>query len=198
MESAVILAGGKSSRMGSNKALLEFGDETLIERLSRLLKEGFDEILISANDPEPYRFLGSPIVRDEYEAGGSLAGIQAGLLHASGQSCFFAACDMPFVNLELVRYLARFASDYDVVIPLSRNGLEPLHAFYSRGCVPHIERQLGQGNLKIIDFFDKVSVRKVSCEDMSGIDPEELSYFNINTQEKYELAKARLKQQGAF
>ncbi len=64
MESAVILAGGKSSRMGSNKALLEFGDETLIERLSRLLKEGFDEILISANDPEPYRFLGSPIVRD--------------------------------------------------------------------------------------------------------------------------------------
>jgi len=197
MESAVILAGGKSSRMGRDKALLEFGDETLIERLYRTLRGVFEEILISANDPKTYEFVGAPIVCDVYEKEGSLAGIHAGLLHAASDKCFFVACDMPFVNTELVRYLARFADDYDVVIPMSRNGLEPLHAFYSRTCVPHIEEQLGRGNPKIIDFFPHVRVRRISVEEMSEIDPEELSYFNINTREKYELAKVKLRAQEA-
>ena len=100
---------------------------------------------------------------------------------------------MPFVNLDLIRYLNQFADDYEVVIPMSRNGLEPLHSFYSRRCVSHIERQLGRGNLKIIDFFPHVSVREVTLDEMRECDPEEMSYFNINTQEKYDLAVARLR-----
>jgi len=193
MESAVILAGGKSRRMGRNKALLDFGGETLIERLYGILKSAFEEVLISANDPETYEFLGARVVQDVFGAGGSLAGIHAALLHSRGKSCFFVACDMPFVNLDLVRYLNQFADGYEVVIPMSRNGLEPLHSFYSRRCVPHIEQQLGRGNLKIIDFFPHVSVREVTLDEMRECDPEEMSYFNINTQEKYDLAVARLR-----
>jgi len=195
MESAVILAGGKGRRMGGrNKALLDFGGEKLIERVYRILKPIFDEVLISANDAETYEFLGAPIVSDIYENGGSLAGIHAGLLRSRSESCFFAACDMPFVNAELVRYLGRFANDYDLVLPVSGNGLEPLHAFYSRNCVPHIERQLDDGNLKVIDFYDKVRMRRVTTDEIRGCDPDELSYFNINTQEKYEIAMARLEE----
>ena len=196
MESAVILAGGKSRRMGRNKALLDFGGETLIERLYGILKSAFEEVLISANDPETYEFLGAQVVQDVFGAGGSLAGIHAALLHSRGESCFFVACDMPFVNLDLVRYLNQFADGYEVVIPMSRNGLEPLHSFYSRRCVPHIEQQLGRGNLKIIDFFPHVSVREVTLDEMRECDPEEMSYFNINTQEKYEAAVARLRDRG--
>ena len=196
MRSAVILAGGKSRRMGRNKALLDFGGETLIERLYGILKDAFEEVLISANDPETYEFLGTRVVQDVFGAGGSLAGIHAALLHSRGESCFFVACDMPFVNLDLVRYLNQFADGYEVVIPMSRNGLEPLHSFYSRRCVPHIEQQLGRGNLKIIDFFPHVSVREVTLDEMRECDPEEMSYFNINTQEKYDLAVARLRDKG--
>lgn len=188
MESAVILAGGKSRRMGRNKALLEFGGETLIQRLYRTLEGAFDEVLISANDPDTYGFLDAPFVPDIYEAGGCLAGIHAGLLRARGGGCFFAACDMPFVNIDLVRHLGRLSAKYDVVVPVSRSGLEPLHAFYSRSCLPHIERQLDEGNLKVIDFFDKIRAREVTVDEMSEYDPHELSYFNINTQADYDFA----------
>jgi len=196
MESAVILAGGKSARMGRNKALLDFGGEPLIARLYGILKEGFREVAISANDPATYEFLSVPVIRDVYAAGGSLAGIHAGLLHSRAKHCFFVACDMPFVNIELVRYLARFAEDFDIVIPVSRNGLEPLHSFYSRDCIPHIEEQMKSKNLKIIDFYPYVKLREVSFDEMRGCDPEGLSYFNINTPEKYQLARDRLEETG--
>jgi molybdopterin-guanine dinucleotide biosynthesis protein A len=194
MKSAVILAGGKSRRMGHNKALLDFGGEKLIQRVHRILKGAFDEVLISASNTETYEFLGSSVIPDIYDEGGSLAGIHASLLRSQSESCFFAACDMPFVSVELVRYLSRFADDYDLVIPMSRNGLEPLHAFYSRSCLPLIEEQLEAGNLKVIDFFDKINVREVAVDELIEYDPDELSHFNINTQEKYELAVAKLEE----
>lgn len=196
MESAVILAGGKSIRMGRNKALLDLGGEPLIVRVYEILKEDFREVAVSANDPETYEFLGIPVIRDVFEGGGSLAGIHAGLLHSRATHCFFAACDMPFINIELVRYLGQFTEDYDVVIPVSRSGLEPLHSFYSRNGLPHIEEQLKNGNLKIIDLFPRVRVRRVMLDEMHQYDPEEVSYFNINTPEKYQLAKNRLEGPG--
>jgi molybdopterin-guanine dinucleotide biosynthesis protein A len=105
---------------------------------------------------------------------------------------------MPFVNIELVRYLARFADDFDIVIPVSETGLEPLHSFYSRDCIPHIEEQMQSKNLKIIDFFPYVTVREVMLDEMRGCDPEGLSYFNINTPEKYQLAMDKLEEPGNF
>jgi molybdopterin-guanine dinucleotide biosynthesis protein A len=195
METAVILAGGKSTRMGRDKALLDFGGEPLIARLYRILKEDFREVAVSTNTPKVYDFLGAPVIEDAFPGGGSLAGIHAGLLGSRTEPCFFAACDMPFVNMKLVRYLRQLADDYDLVVPVSRSGLEPLHSFYSRGCLLHIEQQLKQGNPKIIDFFPHVNVREVSLDEMCPYDPAEISYFNINTREEYELALNRLEQQ---
>jgi molybdopterin-guanine dinucleotide biosynthesis protein A len=175
--------------MGRNKALLDFGGEPLIARLYRLLTGAFQEVLISANDAETYEFLGAIVVPDIFRSGGSLAGIHAGLLHSGADHCFFTACDMPLLNIGLVRYLHGFADDFDVVIPRSATGLEPLHSFYSRRCIPHIEDQLKRGNLKILDFFPHVKVREVTVEEIRLHDPKETSYFNINTAENYELAK---------
>ena len=185
MESAVILAGGKSTRMGRNKALLDFGGETLIGRLYRTLQGAFHEVFISANDARTYEFLGAPVIPDVFPDGGSLAGIHAGLVHSSAARCFFVACDMPFVNVDLVRFLYTFTGDHDVVIPVSRSGLEPLHSFYSKDCIPHIEEQLESGNLKVIDFYHRIRMREVGLDEMCTYDSQELSYFNINTQEKY-------------
>lgn len=196
MESAVILAGGKSARMGRNKALLDFGGEPLITRVYGILREEFSDVAVSANDPETYQFLNIPVIRDIYTAEGSLAGVHAGLLHSRATHCFVVACDMPFVNRELVRYLNRFTKDYDVVIPVSGTGLEPLHAFYSRNCIPFMEEQLEEKNLKIIDLFPRVRVREVRLDEIREHDPEELSYFNINTPEKYQQAKNMLKEEG--
>ncbi len=198
MESAVILAGGKSRRMGRNKALLDFGGETLIERILRILGQAFDDVLISANDTENYEFPGAVVVPDVFVEGGSLAGIHAGLLRARADQCFFVACDMPFINIGLIRFLSGFTNDYDVVIPQSRygvesrTGLEPLHAFYSCRCLPHIEEQLRRKNPKIVDFFPKVRVREVAPEEMQEYDPDQLFHFNINTEEDFDFALKKL------
>jgi molybdopterin-guanine dinucleotide biosynthesis protein A len=194
METAVILAGGKSSRIGRNKALLDFGGEPLIGRIHRILKQGFQHVLISANDEDTYKFLGAPVIPDIFPGGGSLAGIHSGLLTCPSPHCFFVACDMPFINIELVRYLHRLIDTYAVVIPVSDQGYEPLHAFYSRQCLSHIQNQLEHGNLKIIDFFPLVKLREIKRDELRLYDPEELSYFNINTTDKYEHAKRRLEQ----
>lgn len=194
METAVILAGGKSSRIGRNKALLDFGGEPLIGRIHRILKQAFERVLISANDEDTYRFLGAPVIPDVFPGGGSLAGIHSGLLACSSPHCFFVACDMPFLNVDLIRYLHGLIAGYDVVIPISDQGYEPLHAFYSRQCLPHIQNQLEEGNLKIIDFFPLVKLREIKRDELRLYDPEGSSYFNINTADKYEHAKRRLEQ----
>lgn len=194
MESAVILAGGKSTRIGRNKALLDFGGEPLIGRICRILREAFDHVFVSANDEDTYKFLGVPVIPDSFPGAGSLAGIHSGLLACASQHCFFAACDMPFINIDLVRHLHRVIDDHDVIIPVSNVGYEPLHAFYSRRCVTYIEDQIKQGELKIIDFFPLVNVREVPGEEIHLYDPEEISYWNINTTDKYELARRRLEE----
>ncbi|RJP25884.1 MAG: molybdenum cofactor guanylyltransferase [Candidatus Abyssobacteria bacterium SURF_5] len=193
MESAVILAGGKSTRIGQNKALLDFGGESLIGRIYRILKSAFNDVFVSANDKDIYKFLGAPVIPDAFPGGGSLAGIHAGLLACASAHCFFVACDMPFINIELIRRLHGLIDGYDVIIPVSTVGYEPLHAFYSRQCLPHIQQQLEQRNLKVIDFFSQVRIREVKRTELQGCDPSELSYFNINTKDKYELALRRLK-----
>jgi molybdopterin-guanine dinucleotide biosynthesis protein A len=194
MESAVILAGGRSTRIGRNKALLDFGGEPLIGRIYRILQEAFEQVYISANDKDTYTFLGAPIIQDVFPGGGSLAGIHSGLLSCPSQYCFFVACDMPFLSIDLVRYLYKIRNDHDVVIPVTSVGYEPLHAFYSRRCLSYVQKQLEKNNLKIIDFFPQVKVREVSGEELRIYDPNEISYFNINTADKYELACRRLRE----
>ncbi|ABL01112.1 molybdenum cofactor guanylyltransferase [Pelobacter propionicus] len=182
---AVILAGGMSSRMKSNKALLPYRGERFIERIFRKLSEVFPEVILVTNSPELYRFLPCRIVADLYPGMGALAGIQAGLTQSSTPYIFVVACDMPDLDEQLVRYLVSRADGVDVVIPESDSGLEPLHAAYGRGCLGVMNDALSSGRSKIVACFDQLKVDVVSHQDIAAIDPTFLSFRNINTPEEY-------------
>src|SRR6185369_5471024 len=127
---AVILAGGQSSRMGSNKALLPYRGGRFIEAIHRQLLELFPQVLLVTNNPEQYEFLNCRKVADCFPGMGALAGLHAGLHHATTPYIFAVACDMPYLNSALIRRLAALRHDADVIIPQGENGLEPLHAIY--------------------------------------------------------------------
>lgn len=182
---AVILAGGKSSRMKSNKALLPYSGELFIERIHRQLTALFSEVILVTNTPEYYPFLPCRMVPDEFPGLGSLAGIHAGLKHSKTGHIFVVACDMPYLNSELMRRMISQAQDADVVIPESDGGYEPLHAVYSKNCLPAMEKALHDGKSKIVDCLDWQRVTVLSKDEIAGIDPEFLSFRNINTPEEY-------------
>jgi molybdopterin-guanine dinucleotide biosynthesis protein A len=132
----VILAGGRSSRMGSNKALLPFRGGRFIEAIHRQLRTLFAEVLLVTNTPEQYGFLDCPMVLDLHPGMGALAGLQAGLLHSGTPHIFAVACDMPYLDDTLIRTLSERRHRADVVIPEGPHGPEPLHAVYGRTCLP--------------------------------------------------------------
>jgi len=167
---AVILVGGKSSRMGTNKAFLELKGKTFIELQIELLREMFDEISISANTPSEYEYLNLPIFKDIYPGKGPLGGIYTSLINSSSLHTFMLACDMPFVGPELIKHLKDLTKEYDVVIPKSENGLEPLHAFYSKNCIEPIKRELDENNLRIRSFFPQVNVKIVELDSLASSD----------------------------
>jgi len=182
---AVILAGGNSVRMKSNKALLPYRGERFIERIFRQLSAIFPEVIIVTNSPEMYRFLPCRIVSDIYPEMGSLAGIHAGLARSTTPYIFAVACDMPDLNEQLIRHLVSKAAGIDVVIPESEGGLEPLHAIYGKDCLPAMEQKLSSGKRKIVACFDQLRVNVVSRQEIAEIDPSFLSFRNINTPEEY-------------
>jgi len=152
--------------MGTNKALINFKGKTFLEHQIELLKGLFNEVIISANSPETYKDFNVPIVVDTYHDKGPLGGIYTGLLNSKSYHTFILACDMPFVQINLINKLKSFTKDsdknvYDVVIPENKGQLEPLHAFYSKACISPIKTQIETGNLKVSDFFSLVKVRKV-------------------------------------
>ncbi len=183
---AAILAGGKSSRMGSNKAFLELKGKTFIELQIELLREMFDEIFISVKIPSEYEYLNLPIFKDIYPDKGPLGGIYTSLINSSSYHTFMLACDMPFVEPELITHLKDLTNQYDVVIPKSEKGLEPLHAFYSKKCIEPIKRELDGNNLRIISFFPHVNVKIVELGSLTSSNNFKHSIKNLNTREEYE------------
>jgi molybdopterin-guanine dinucleotide biosynthesis protein A len=182
---AVILAGGASSRMKSNKALLPYGGELFIERIHRQLAAVFPEVILVTNTPELYRFLPCRSTPDVYPGRGSLAGIHAGLAQSRTPYIFAVACDMPYLNLALVGRLVEAVDGQDVVIPESDAGLEPLHAIYGKGCLPAMEAALSKGPGRIIACIDWSRATVVARDEVAKIDPEFMSFRNINTPEEY-------------
>jgi molybdopterin-guanine dinucleotide biosynthesis protein A len=179
----IILAGGKNLRMGKNKAFLEVNGQRIIDRTANLLRGIFDEVILVTNDPLDYLDLNLRTVTDLFPERGSLGGIYTGLFHASCAHAFVAACDMPFLQAALVRYLIDLSPGFDIVIPRTDDGFQPLHAVYSQRCLPFIEDLLRRDILKIIDFFPKVKKREVPAEEIRRFDPGIRSFLNINTPE---------------
>jgi FdhD protein len=181
----LLLAGGTSSRMGSNKALLPYQGGRFIEAIHRQMAALFREVLLVTNTPELFDFLPCRKVPDLIPGLGALSGIHSGLRHSSTPYVFAVACDMPYLHPGLIRHLASLAEGTDVVIPETGKGLEPLHAIYGRNTLPPIEEALHAGNGRIVSFFDKVRIRKVGREEISRFDPAFRSFRNINTPEDY-------------
>ena len=179
----IILAGGKNLRMGQNKAFLEVRGKRIIDRTQRIFSELFSEVLLVTNSPLDYLDLNLRIVTDLYPEGGALGGVFTGLFHASHSYAFVAACDMPFLNQGLIRHLVALSRGFDIVIPKTEDGWQPLHALYARSCLPFMEDLLIKGNLKIIEFFHRVKKRELSSWEILPFDPQLLSFLNLNTPE---------------
>ena len=195
--SGIVLAGGRSRRLGRVKALEPFQGEPLISRVITRLSRVTDDLVFVVNDQEqaadlpvspasvaqPYK-----VVVDMYRDGGSLGGIFTGLSAANTQWAFVVACDMPFLNVDLVRHMLSLREANDAVVPVTDGYPEPTHAFYSKSCLPHMERRLQNNDLKIARFFDEVAVRFVEEAEVREIDRDLLSFFNVNTQEDLDRA----------
>lgn len=181
----VILAGGRSSRMGSNKALLPYRGERFIEAIHRQMHELFDEVLLVTNTPEQYSFLSCRKVADIFQDAGALAGLHAGLHHSNTAHIFAVACDMPYLNPALIGKIASLRDRADVVIPHGANGWEPLHALYRKECLAPMEAALTEGRRRIVSFFPEVLVCQLSREAVAELDPGFESFQNINTPSDY-------------
>lgn len=181
----IVLAGGKSSRMGRNKAFLEWQGHPLIERSLQVLRPIFSEIIISTNNPELYEPYEVKTVQDIYVDQGPLGGLHACLGEAQNDYSFFVACDMPFLDPEVIRFLAELTGKESVIVPDVAGGLHPLHAFYHKNCLPIIEKKLKAKRLKLIEIYQECNVRYVREEEFRGFPEVRQTFSNINTPQEW-------------
>lgn len=179
----IILSGGKSSRMGTNKAFITVDGERLIDRTVRIFSELFSEVMIVTNTPLEYIDLNVQMVTDIIRGKGSLGGIYTGLFFSSFEHSFAAPCDMPFLNKEFIEYMISRRDNYDIVVPETADGLQPLHAIYAKRCVPVIRKLLEVDKLKITGFYKGFRLLNIGEKDIRPFDPESRIFLNVNTQE---------------
>jgi molybdopterin-guanine dinucleotide biosynthesis protein A/molybdopterin converting factor small subunit len=185
---AVVLTGGKSSRMGRPKALLPFDGEPLIAHIVRGLKKMFAEIIVVAAPEQDLPVLPAILVRDEVAYQGPVGGIYHGLKASSQEVSFVTSCDAPFLNLALIAHLLGQSSDCDVVVPYWEERLQPLHAVYRTSVAPLLKDQLERRELRPIFLYDKVRTHKVPEDEIRQLDPEGLSFLNMNSPAEYDAA----------
>jgi molybdopterin-guanine dinucleotide biosynthesis protein A len=186
---AIVLAGGKSSRLGRDKALEKIGGVYLIKRVIDSLSQLGDDIIVVTAAPNQLSDLNVEKVIDTYPRTGAKVGLCTGLNASLSFYSLVVACDMPFLNIDLLRYLLDSASGFDAVIPRIGDNIEPLHAVYSKNCIPILEEQISKGKLKISDLFSEIKVRYVEAEEIERYDPQHLSLFNINSEADLKRAK---------
>jgi molybdenum cofactor guanylyltransferase len=186
--SAVILAGGKSLRFGSNKAFAELNGLPLIEMVITALRPVFNELMIITNNPGEYAYLGLPMNEDLIKGLGPIGGIYTGLEKIKFPSGLFVACDMPFLSEKLIRYMAGLGDGFDAVVPKIDWKMEPLHAIYSKNCLPIIKKLIGSGECMINKFFQQIQVRFLDEKEVRGYDPLLRSFYNINKPDELQVA----------
>ncbi len=192
----IVLAGGKSTRMGTNKALLPLRERTLLATVVTALRPLFNEIIVVTNTPELYRDLEVHLVTDVIPGRGPLSGIHAGLLASPHWYNFIVACDMPFLATGFINYLLGQAPGYDAVVPRRGKYLQPLHAVYSQGCLAAIEACLQRQEYQAFAFYPGVRVRYVDIDrlEVKGVNDPEKIFFNINTPADLERARRIFKE----
>jgi len=185
----IILSGGKSSRMGKNKAFIEVDGVPIIQRIHTLFKTLFSDIIIVTNEVELFKNFEAKIQRDLIPGQGALGGLYTGIYYSSFPHAFCVACDMPFLKGPVIRYLVEKMADYDVVVPRTEDGLEPLHAIYSKNCLDPIRKIMEHKQFKVLDFYPMVKVNIVEESEFRSLDPARESFLNVNTPEELRLVK---------
>ncbi|MDF2502089.1 MAG: Molybdopterin-guanine dinucleotide biosynthesis protein [Anaerosporomusa subterranea] len=187
--SGIILAGGKSSRMGSDKASLAWGDSDILHRQLTVLATVCDELIVVSNELRYIRFPAVRVVADRYGDCGPLGGLEAGLAAAQPGLCFVVACDMPFLDAGSVSYISQTANGVDAAVPLVDNRWHPLYAAYQTTCLPVIRLQLKAGRLRMSELLSIVRVRTVAAEELLPFSRELLMLQNINTPDEWEAVR---------
>ena len=187
----VILAGGQNKRFaGKNKAFEQVGKASVFDHLYGIFRELFDQILLVTNQPEKYLAWDIPMVTDLIDIRSSLTGLHTGLFHTTTPYAFFAACDTPFLKKEIVQtVLNAIEPNLDIVVPQTELGYEPLCAAYSRHCLKPIQVQLEKRQFQIQRLFKTMRTLKIPEMTLRKIDPDLISFFNINTPEDLERAR---------
>lgn len=190
----VVLAGGRSRRMGRDKARIPVAGRPLLTRALDALAPVCDERLV-IGPPEREQEVppGVRVVQDRIPDVGPLGGIYTALSEAGRPLALVVACDMPFLNPALLGHLISLADGYDVVLPRTAEGGHQTHAVYAHTCLTAVEAQLQRGQYRIDRFFDAVRVRYVDNDELRAYDPDLLSLFNVNTPEDLERAEAILR-----
>lgn len=176
----IILAGGRSSRFGSNKALADFGGVPLIERVLETLRILFEKNIIITNSPDEYRFLGLPLHEDIIKGLGPLGGIYSALSAMPTPWGFVTACDMPFIKPDLILRMASLRPGFEAVVPRRDWKIEPLHSLYSSVCLEPVKQMILSGSYQIIRLFESVKVRFMEACEIEPFDPDFRSFININ------------------
>ncbi len=194
MLSIVIQAGGQSTRMGENKALKPFLGRPLVQRVVERLAPAADELLLTTNQPEDYEFLHLPLMADVKPGRGPLGGLYTALISAKYSSVAVVACDMPFASAPLLVAAAGLLSreKVDIVVAETSEGFEPLHAVYRREtCIPAIESAIQADQWRVISWFSKVNLRRLTPDELGRYDPDGLAFWNVNTPEEFAEAEQR-------
>jgi molybdopterin-guanine dinucleotide biosynthesis protein A len=194
MTGGIVLCGGLSTRMGTSKALLPFGPETMLQRVVRLLGTVVSPIVAVAAEAQELPALpaGTIVTRDEREARGPLEGIRAGLqaLPSHVDSAYITSCDVPLLVPAFVQRMIELADGYDIVVTEIDGFAHPLSAVYRRTALPHAEALVAEDQLRVSHLFSRVRTRRVPASDMTTVDPELQTLRNLNTRDDYVAALA--------
>jgi len=196
---SIILAGGKSSRLGRSKALQVIDGKSLIQWVIDRLAILSTEIIIATAHGEAIPCSSAVMIKtaaDIYLGGGPFVGIYSGLIASSSSRAIVVGCDTPFLSVSLLEYMTQICSTFDVVVPRIKNKLEPLCAVYSKNCLAPIQGLLEQDELRISELFSMVKVKYVEEDELNRFDPKHLSFFNINSQDDLERARKLAAERG--
>jgi len=191
--SSIILAGGRSSRLGHDKVSKTVGDQNLLDLVIKCLIPLAREIILVASSENALvkseKYPDLKVITDVYPGKGPLGGIYTGLLASKASRNLVVASDMPFLNPALLCYMMQVSADFDLVVPRVGDLVEPLHAVYRQSCLEPMEHLLKHGDLSVRRLFSMVRTRFVEADEIDKFDPEHLSFFNINT--RADLLKAK-------
>lgn len=189
--SAIILCGGKSSRMGFDKSSIRIGNKLLMELIAEELEEVFDEIILVADNKNKFSNIKYKVVADQQRDCGPAAGILTGLMAAASNRVFVIACDMPFINKDYIKYMIKVIEEEGPDCVITKNGhwIEPLYAFYSKNMIDSFEKSINMRNFRLFDIIKKSNVHFVEEEVVRRFTKDKSIFINLNYIEDLDIIK---------